>query len=292
MHSVGANREIKIEYQIQYINIPANVKINSKLPRTISVNVVDGIKSIFDYFWVSDLDTLTIDLNDINQSIKSGRKTFDMEAIIAHSIREDFGEEAFAKTFAPRTLSVEYITLSSKKIPVLWRANVNIDANFMLSDSIRIKPNEVTVFGSKELLDTISYLPITSIDEDTLSETTELEYRLDKNKEGLSFEPRGIFIRIPIDKKVEKTIELPISTKNNPSGLMMNTFPRTVSVVCAVPLSRFSQIYTDDFSAEIDYQKRTTEGRCPVIISKKPFWTTILRLEPQEVEYSLEKTDK
>lgn len=290
MHSIGANRDIKLSYNLRYVNCPQSVQIINELPQKVEVNISNGKHSILNYFWVKDIDTLLIDLSDINSLVSQGRKSFELDSMVVRAIREDFGVGAYAKSISPHNIWVEYKTLKSKELKVVLQSQIPLQSNFMLSDSVQIMPRSVRVFGSTETLDSMQFVAITDLRIDSLKETSEVEYKLNGHGK-LSFEPKSVIVRIPVDKMVEKSISVPIATVNQPNGLLMKSFPRMVDVVCTVPLSRFNEISAENFLVEIDYVQRISEGRCAVRVASKPEFVRILRLEPQEVEFSLERTN-
>ncbi len=290
MHSVGANRDLKLSYNLRYVNCPQSVQIVNDLPKKVEVHVANGKHSIFNYFWVKDIDTLLIDLSGINSLVRQGRKSFELDSLVVRTIREDFGENSYAKNISPHNIWVEYRTLKSKELKVVLQSQIPLKSNFMLSDSVQMMPRTVRVFGDSEVLDTMQFVAITDLKMDSLKETSDIEYKFD-GQGRLSFEPKSVIVRIPVDKMVEKSVSVAIATVNQPNGLIMKAFPRMVDVVFIVPLSRFNEISAENFLVEIDYVQRISEGRCAVRVASKPEFVRILRLEPQEVEFSLERTN-
>lgn len=70
----------------------------------------------------------------------------------------------------------------------------------------------------------------------------------------------------------------------------MKAFPQKVNVSVIVPIGKYNDVDSKDFAAEIDYNQRTADNRCPITIVSKLSNTKILRVFPQEAEFSLEYT--
>ena len=68
----------------------------------------------------------------------------------------------------------------------------------------------------------------------------------------------------------------------------MKAFPQKVNVSVIVPIGKYNDVDSKDFTAEIDYIQRTADNRCPITIVSKLSNTKILRVFPQEAEFSLE----
>lgn len=287
MRSIGTNKEIPITYAIEYINLPHNVKITNALSQSINVSVSEGRTSFINYIFVKQTERLVIDLKDINQNIAIGRKTYSIDNLVENAVKNDFGATAKIANFNPKVLVVEYVTLQSKTVPLVFTSPINTKSQFIISDSIRLSPRNITIFGSTQDIDSIDTLRIDDLKLDSLDKSIEIFYSFKKNK-TLSFEPDGVKIEIPVTKSTEKSFSVHIESKNAPEGLIMRAFPPNVNISIIVPLSRFNEIKESDFSAFIDYEKRTSDNICPIEIIPKTKGIKTLRISPQEAEFSLE----
>lgn len=287
MHSIGTNKEIPVSYSIEYINIPDNVKITNTLDKEVNVSVSEGRASFINYFFVKQTERIVIDLKDINKNTENGHKTYSIGDIIENTIKNDFGSTAKASNLNPKIIVVEYITLQSKKVPVVLTKEVITKNQYIISDSIRITPQTVTISGSKKDINATDTIEITDLSLDSLNKNVELLYTF-KNNKKFTFDPTSVRINITVEKSTEKILTLDIACVNAPDDLIMKAFPQTVNISLVVPLSKFNEIEANSFIAEIDYNKRTADNRCPIEITSKPKNIKILRTSPQEAEFSLE----
>lgn len=289
MHSIGTNKEIPITYEIEYINLPHNVKITNLLSKTVNVSVSEGRTSFVNYFFVQQTERLIIDLKDINQNIASGRKVYSIDNMVEQTIKNDFGADAKIANFNPKVIVVEYITLHSKTVPVVLASAVNAKSQFIVYDSIRISPPMVAIYGSAKDIDAVDTLKITDLQLDSLDKNVEIIHTLEAGK-ILSFDPEEVKINISVAKSTEKSFSVPIECKNAPEGLIMRAFPQSVTVSVLLPLNKFNEIDQNNFTAEIDYKKCTVDNVCPIEVISKIKDINILRISPQEAEFSLEYT--
>lgn len=287
MHSIGTNKEIPVSYSIEYINIPENVKITNILDKEVNVSVSEGRASFINYFFVKQTEQIVIDLKDINKNTESGHKTYSIDDIIENTIKNDFGATAKASSLNPKIIVVEYITLHSKTVPVVLAQEVFAKNQYIISDSVRIAPQTVNIFGSKRDIKNTDTIWITDLQLDSLDRSVDMLYSFKSNKK-LTYDPTNIKISISVEKSTEKVLSLDIACINAPDGLIMKAFPQTVNVSLVLPLSRFNDVEENSFSAEIDYNKRTSDNRCPIEIATKHKNIKILRISPQEAEFSLE----
>lgn len=289
MHSIGSNREIPITYTVEYVNLPNNVKITNTLEKEINVSVADAKTSFVKYFFVKQTERLVIDLKDINRNIKSGRKTYSIDNIVKNAVKNDFGKEANISNFAPKVIIVEYVTLENKKVAVVLDSDIPVKSQYILSDSVGIYPNTVTIYGSIQDISMIDTIRINDLSTDSLSKSKTIFYTF-KNDKRFSYDPDGVKLKISIDKSTEKTIPIDIEYRNVPDGLTMKAFPQKVNVSVIVPIGKYNDVDSKDFTAEIDYIQRTADNRCPITIVSKSSNIKILRVFPQEAEFSLEYT--
>ena len=291
MHSIGSNKEIIVVYRIDYINLPNNVIITNSSQKDITVSLRDNKTSFLHYLFVKQTPAITIDLKGINRNAKAGQKTYSIDNIVENTIKKDFGQRAEIINFNPKVLIVEYSTLSSKKVPVILKGEIKVRNQYIISDSIIPTPQEVTIYGSWEKIKAIDAVEITDLNNDSLDKTTEIYYTLRSNK-NITFSPKGINIKVPVEKSTEKNITVEIACKNAPNGLDMKAFPQEVNIVLLVPLSKFNHITANDLTAYVDYEKRSSDNKCIVELTSKDSRLKILRVSPQEVEFSLEEKSR
>ena len=287
MHYTGIKKELLVNYPVKYINKSSDIQITNNLPNSISVILGDTRTSFLHYFFKQKLDTLCINLADIDKFAENGTKTYLTDSIINSSVYNDFGKFAKIINFSPQIISINYITLASKIVPVVFTGLVKTKNQFIISDSISISPNRVKVYSSKNQIDTIKNITVSDLKIDSLYETTTVKYTL-KGKKNIFFEPDIVQIIIPVEKSTEKTISVPINCINVPNEFIMRTFPSEVRLNFIISLSRFNKISEKDFTVEIDYLQRIS-NHCRVNLIVKPKNIKILSINPQEIEFALEQ---
>jgi hypothetical protein len=80
-----------------------------------------------------------------------------------------------------------------------------------------------------------------------------------------------------------------VKCANSPENFYMRSFPSEVTIKFVVGMSRFNQITANDFEISANYLQRTSDFSVPLSITAQPKGIENLRVEPQQVEFSLEK---
>ena len=287
MHSIGTHKEIVINVPVMYKNIPENLKIKNVLPKNISFVIKDDSFSILSYLFIDKTDTLTLDLSDINSKTQEGSKIFSLDSL-ANAVSVKLSSTMKILRCEPKFIFVEYSTLITKHLPVFLSDSINIAQQYILSGKIEITPSFIDIYGEKSNIDTITKIFVKPLQIDSLTKSLKITKQL-TDIEGVKFSKKSVQIIIPIDKATEKTVTVPVSIANAPDFYAMRSFPSEVTLKFIVGMSSFNKISADDFVVEADYQQKISDERCLLHIKTQPLGIKNVRLEPEQVEFSLEQ---
>lgn len=272
---------------VKYINIPDSIVFENELPSVINARIKDDGGRLFEYLLTRTKDTLIIDVNDI---IKSTPDKIIQGRNFEQLILSKLSPSSELISYTPTRMSFIFALLHFKKLPVIYNGNINFASGHMLVGDLSITPDSVLVYGSKMVLDTMFYAYTVS---DTITNvSTEHKVKVAMNPmSGIKYVPNRVELTIPVDKFLEKEIEVPITCINLPSNLSIKFFPSSVKIPILVGLKRNEEITSDSFSVTIDYNdiKDTKESSIPVRITDSPDYIRTKIPIPSEVEFVLEK---
>ena len=287
MHSVGTHREVVINVPVKYLNIPANLRIRTDLPKNISFVAKDESFSIWSYLFVNKTDTLKLDLSNINSKTQSGSKIFTLDSLVNDIAMRMKGSMQIVR-YEPKLIYVEYNTMKTKHLPVFLSDSINIAQQYILNGKIEINPSVIDIYGEKSDIDTITKIFVKPLQIDSLTETLKITKQLDEI-EGVTYNKKSVQITIPIDRATEKTVVVPVSVVNAPNAFLMRSFPSEVTLKFIVGMSNFNKVSANDFVVEADYLQKISDERCLLTVKKQPLGIKNLRIEPEQVEFTLEK---
>ncbi|MDR0828835.1 MAG: hypothetical protein LBN95_01825 [Prevotellaceae bacterium] len=287
LHSVGAHKELVVNVPVAYQNIPNNIKISNNLPKKIEVTIKEENLSIFAYLFINKPDTLKIDLADINIHQQNGSKIFALDSI-SSLLSLNLERNVKIVNCEPSIILVDYITLKQKTLPVVLSDTIVPASQYILSDKITIEPQTVEVFGQESAIKDLTKIFIEPLNIDTLNKSQKILRKLVVPK-GVATKTPQAQITIPIERATEKVMQIPIKCINFPTGFNMRSFPAEVTVKFVVAMSRFNKITENDFMVEADFLQKTSDFTVKLNVSAQPFGIENLRIEPEQVEFSLEK---
>jgi YbbR domain-containing protein len=288
MHSIGSHKEVTVDVPVKYINTPANIQFSSPLPKNISVTIKEENFSLINYIFINKIDTLEVDLDRLNANIKNGSKALTLDTMLRHLITNKFRNSTKIINYEPKRIALDYITLKSKTLPILLSDSIMARRGYVVSDSIRIRPKYITVFGKDKIIDTLKSVKIEPLMLDSLKETVILTKKI-VEIQGVTTSKKEVEVSIPVDRAIEKSIEIPVSCINAPNGLVMKSFPSKVTVKFIISMGKFNKISPSDFTVTADYSQRISSNICTLTLTQKPLNISSIIIEPKEIEFSLEQ---
>jgi hypothetical protein len=281
----GKKRSLDIKVLVEYRNIPDNIQFLTTLPKEIKIEVKDfGLKILryvfqkkhpivisYDDFLKTDT-TLQYPLYKLENLLKAN---FESSAEIVGGLKK---------------INLKYQKLEKKRLDTRLLGNVSLQMHYVLSDSVRITPKSINVFGPKEIIDTLQYAYIEPLSLSKIDKTISFNQSFLKQK-GVSYEQEKATIDIAVEMLTEKRLQIPIKCINKPTGVYVHLFPSTVEVSFSVGLSKFNTITEDDFQVILDYNllEKNTSGRDRVVVTSTKDYIYYLKTQPTEIEFLLEE---
>lgn len=286
VHTLDRERQNVLSVPIEYTGMPEEIEVTNKLPSKIKVTIRDeGVKLL--QYSRRKLDPMNIDLKRVYFS--KGKIIITPDQLKSR-ISKYLLQSTAVLSIEPDSLVIVYRKLSSKDLPIKIGSTLQLAQQHMLSDSIRIEPSKIKVFGPKHVLDTMKAVYTESISQKNISDTMSIQQKL-KRVKNVKFTFDDVNIGIFVEMFTENKVDLPITVINNPENLNIRTFPVSVTATYNIGLSNFKKVNVGDIKIVFDYkdvenaQKRKNKLR---IINNSPYIYN-LRINPEEVEYLLEK---
>ena len=286
MYSIGTQREISRRIPISYIGIPDNVQLDKELPRELKFVIKDEGKTVWSYR-KSQFDTLHIDLTS----------HFNESATLEIKYEEQF--QKILSQLSPTTKVIElnpgyysskYIRLYSKSVPVVTSNVIKLAPQHVMYDTIAISPKFVSLLGTKESVDSISYLYLEPITE-TFDKTKTLSVNIQK-PEGVNINRTSVNVTIPVEMCTEKEVTVPIVVENLPQHTRIRTFPSEVKIRFSVGLSHYNSVTESTFRAIFDYNDillNPHKSTATLQLDYTSGYIFNIQITPSEVEYIIEK---
>ncbi len=287
VHSLDQQRETTLRIPIDYMGIPEDVEVSSELPQRIDVTIRDEGLTLLKY---NKRNTVPLALDLERVYFAKGRIVITPDQLKNRISRYVLPTTAVLN-FNPDSVVVEYFKLESATLPIKLNGEVKLSSQYVLSDSVRIEPSRVKIFGPKELVDTMTSVYTEKLDLKSISDTTLVKAKLEKPKSGIKYAFDDVNIGIFVEMFTENKIEVPITIINAPDNVNVRLFPHTVNVTYNVGLSNFNRVKENDIQVIFDYAeaKELQRRRYKLQIKNNSKYISSLRTSPERVEFLIEE---
>ena len=285
MYSIGTQREISRKIPIKYVGIPEDIQLDKPLPEKLGFVIKDEGKIIWSYK-KNLFDTLVVDLSETFEQNKTLELKFEeqFQKILAH-----LSPTTKIVELAPNYFTTPYIRLYSKSVPVVLSNAVKMAPQHVMFDTISIQPKRITILGTAEAIDTISYLYIEPILGE-FDKTKTIVANIIK-PDGVELNRPTVNVTIPAEMCTEKEVIVPITLENVPKGINVKTFPAEVKIRFSVSLSHYNSVTEETFKVIFNYDDLNLQNN-PTTNALQLDYTSgyifNIRLNPSEVEYVIE----
>ena len=279
--------EATIPIPVKYTNIPDSILLKNDLPSQINVGVSDRGLELFRSFVFNKNDSIEINVLNYIQA----NNTLLKDEQLSQIIKDRFEKTTTLLRYNPSRISLDYSTLKSKKVPVIFDGEVATKSNYLLNGDISIQPDSVTAYSSEEILDGLTYAYTTADKFERLDKNTVYELPI-RNQNKVRFNPQRVKVMIPVAEFAQKGVTVPITCLNQPLGTKVVFFPSSVTVSFAVALSNFNTISSSDFSIDLDYSEleQTTDAIVKLRLTNSPNYIQNISIKPASVEFILERS--
>ncbi len=168
------------------------------------------------------------------------------------------------------------ISSPSKEVPLRVEFEVSKDKEITsfgkAIENVTLSTNKVTIYGNKEDLEKISYIPV-KLDVTNVSKDTEFNVNISKPSGVKEMSASSVVVKVTFGDVIEKTIEnVAIQTKNLPSGYKAQAATKNDSVVTVKVKgteNNLKNISKDNIEAYVDLKDITALGEYSVKVLVK-----------------------
>lgn len=267
-------------------NVPSNVVITTDLPENLHILLRDKGSQLLAYRYTRQFKPVVVDYN--TYSNPSGHVS-----ILGNELQRQIAAQLLPGTqmlgLKPDTLDFYYNFGQFKRVPIRPLGEVRAGRLYSLAKTV-YSEDSVTVYASREQLDTITAAYLQPFNLRNLTDTTHVKSNFVKVK-GAKFVPAQIGVTFCIDRLVEKTIQVPVQQVNFPASKQLRTFPATVKVTFQVGMGLYRKITSENFVLVVNYEDllKNKSTYCHLSLKTIPEGVSHVRISPQDVEYVIEE---
>ena len=279
----------KVSYVVNYQELPQN-KLLQLEPQKEIVLLLKGTG--FNLL-SSKISNKSIFLKTDKLSQKSDTKFYFLPNEQKISLQEQLSKGLQIEGILQDTIYLNIGSLASKKVPVIAKTNLQFNAGYALSESIKIKPDSITISGDSQQINdiqniTTKYLNVENIIDDF---SKEVSVEIPENLNNIKISHQIITISGVVDKFTEGEFEIPVTLENIPFGTEVNVFPKKVKVTYKVGLKDFGKVTEDSFEVVCDF-KQVEDNKVNYLLPRvktKPALVSSVKITPDKIEYLIHK---
>lgn len=282
--------ETRIAIPIQYINVPVDIEIVHDMPSHLDVRIRDKGISLLVYRQKNYFDPLVFDFN--KHTFIRNALSVSSSALFEKVISEQLLSTSVIEDYSPRTFDFQHIKLNKKRVPVRLRYDFSYRKQYSLAGDLIVSPNEVTIYGNKERIDTIHYVTTERVVLTDLTDTTKITVLVEKLPHT-RFLPNNVSVFIPVEVFTESSMHIPITVHNVPDNVAVRVIPADVEVLYQVGKSMYNKVNPMDFVISVDYNNvvRSTSRRQILTLEKYPTYLRNVKLGTMEIDCFIEIKD-
>ena len=285
-----AGKEVKekdFDVSVELVGVPKNVVITTEPPKKVTITLRDEVFTLLRY-QIKKQRNFRIVINWHEIDATSGHVKLQtanlLKPLIAtlHSTTQVIGHK-------PEVVEFYFNYGLSKTVDVVLQGIVQADSTCYLIAK-DIKPRKVTVYGAKEMLDTVTGAYLQPVNLRDLKENKTVDVYFQRVK-GLKFVPEKVKLTVYADGMMEKTVQVPVRGVNFPAGKSLCTFPPKVNVTYLVGTSLDKNIGPDAFTIVLNYEDliNSSDNRSSLSLKSLPTGVKNARITPSEVEFIIEE---
>lgn len=287
MTALNETYEREIGVPAYLVNIPKNVVVTSDMEDTVRITVRDKGFALLAYTYGEGIRPINVNFQSAITR-QSGYGVVSSQELMK-MINQRFSGSSKIVQVKPDRLDFHYNYGLSRQVSVKMSGHVVPGKSFYLART-RFWPEKVTVYGSKQALDSLRFVKTVPINITNFNDTVLRTVALETIK-GVKIVPNTVRIGLYPDILTEENIEVPITAINMPEGKVLRTFPQRVTVNFIVGASLFRSISPEQFAVVVDYNEIIDHpsDKCSIHLRETPQGVRNARLKMTQVDYLIEE---
>ena len=272
-----------LNFEFSPTGLKSNEVIISEVPKSINVTISGRGFELLKYY----IEKPVIEV-DFSQLRKNNTQYVWSESEQLDKIINHFDSKIVVKSINPDTVVFPFDSQFIKKVPVMVIVNPTFAVGFDLIDDFRSSPDSITVIGPESILKTINSVQTKKIELNEINSSVDIpaELNISPSLSQLNLSHQSVSVVANIGKFTEGIVNVPVTIVNVPEDLIINFFPKEISVVFYSSLEAYASIDGTDFTVECDFNLLTADNNYlnPVLV-KQPFDVKTAQLKITQLEF-------
>ena len=279
-----------LNFEFSPTGLKSNEVIISEVPKSINVTISGRGFELLKYY----IEKPVIEV-DFTQLRKNNTQYVWSESEQLDKIINHFDSKIVVKSINPDTVVFPFDSQFIKKVPVMVIVNPTFAVGFDLIDDFRSSPDSITVTGPESMLKIINSVSTKKIELNEINSAVDfpVELNISPSLSQLNFSHQSVSVVANVGKFTEGMVNVPVTIVNVPEDLIINFFPKEISVVFYSSLEAYANINEADFIVECDFNLLTADNNYlnPVLV-KQPLDVKTAQLKITQLEFIITSTNE
>ncbi|MBD5202799.1 MAG: hypothetical protein HDS56_06465 [Barnesiella sp.] len=283
---LSLDTEVQRDFNVplELVDVPDSITVLGKIPSTVEVNVKAKDSQLLRFEW-GGMSAMKLRWSEY---VRDGQIAI-TKAKLDTRVRDYFGQSAFIVAIRPDSIMLPYTTLPGRKVKLIVNADLEPNFQYVISGPVKASFDSVTIYSPVGLPHSLTSVETEPLIRSGMKDTTSFEIAV-KPIEGCRIIPDKVTVTVPVEPLIAKNVGVQVTTSNVPANARLITFPSKVTVSYLVPISRYNDEYL--IKAFVNYNDaRRGQQKLPVTLSKLPAIFRSPSINPDSVEYILEKVE-
>ena len=231
--TINLTYKTTLEYTV---GLPDNVKLQNNINPTVRIDVEGpGLELFFQHLKLSR-DTLKINFSDREIREKNIRIADHQELIV-----QALPDLSILRMY-PEYIYFDYENEVSKVVPLVFRANIQLEPTFQLDFPVSVPIDSVQIVGRPGMVDSIPRWFTKDITTELIQEPTILTIPLVDTVEGIRVYPREVQVEINPVKYTQIQLDVPIQITDIPDGVEVRLSHKSIRYTCLIPQNQYHSV--------------------------------------------------
>lgn len=270
-------------FQVRYTEIPVNKWVSTPVQAVKLTFVADGFVTLGHNMVRKRNRVVEIPLSEIPYRLEGGYTYSYSSQYLVERVAEWLGIPASNVTTNDDKQFFNMEDLQSKVLPVVVPLRVQPQRQFRVYGTPSVAPSTITVYGPKNILDTLGSVHTEPLQADNASEDFERDMKLNLYGGSIRSEVEEVKVTVDLERYTEIDVEVPVTVTDT---LSVRFFPEKMTLKCMVAIKDYGSVTPASFVVQADTAQ--LHRRLPLLdirLVSAPAKVQVLKTEPDKVEY-------
>lgn len=270
-------------FLVTYAEVPVNKWISTSEQSVKLSFVADGFVTLRHNLVRAQSRTVVISLDEVPYRLEGGNTYSYSSQYVAERVADWLGVPAGNVTVNDDKQFFNMEDLQSKELPVLVPVDIETKRQYYVYGQPHVDPSSLTVYGPKNLLDTMTAVYTATFHAVNASENLVQTLPVNYYEGAIRSDVTEVEVVVEVEQFTEIDIEVPVKVTDS---LNLRFFPETMKVKCLVPIRDFASINGASFKVLADTaQLHRLRPLLDIKLVQVPENVQVLKTEPSQVEY-------